>query len=189
MEPTSALAALLSTALGKAAAGAAVAAVSLGGLAAADVVDLPLQANDRPADVTTSDTELPTEAESGDDVANDTAAVEAKKADAQAKREAAQENRRDGETTDDEGGEPNEHADFGQSVADVAQAEDATGQDVAEHARTENPGTEARQDADVRQDTGAEDDAETGEQPPADAGSQADQYRPADAGSQAERGR
>src|SRR3546814_18176858 len=50
-----------------------------------------------------------------------------------------------------EGGEPNANAEFGQSVADLAQTEGTTGEDVSTYARENNPGVEAGQAGDVRQ--------------------------------------
>lgn len=179
-----ALTAALATTAGKAAAGLAIASASVGGLAAADVVELPPQAQDQPADVTTEDQAetpvLPDEAQTGQDAAELGA-------------DNAEDTRQEGEgDLENEAADPDAN-DFGQEVADLAQDPESTGEDVSTFARENNPGAAhsadagapedagERQDETVRQDDGAPQGADAaGEHIPEQAGepgSQGDENR------------
>lgn len=145
---------ILGTTLGKTALGLTVAATSLGGVAAAGVVDLPTLAQ-VPAEVSEETPDLPDAAQRGQDAAeagaDNGAVADEQKAAAQQNRDDAQENRQDGQDGQPEEGADPEDNDFGQAISALAQ-EGSTGQDLAGYARANNPGVEARQDADHRQD-------------------------------------
>ena len=134
----------LATAAAKALAGLTIASASVGGLVAADVVELPLPAQDKPAEVTTEDKgetpELP-----------DGAATRGQDA-AEAKGANAEESRQDGERGEDDAENEDTDVDaadpeannFGQDVADLAQDPASTGADISAFARSENPGADHR---------------------------------------------
>lgn len=205
MDPISGLTAALGTLAGKAVAASAIAAVSMGGLHAADVVDLPVLPDEAKTVVDT----LPADGATVSDKASEGKARSDAEEETETEAEAEKVDTEEQDAADEtDGGEPNENATFGQSVSDVARADDSTGETVSEYARTNNPGatpSEAgdRPDADVRQDETArqdaaaragddttEDDAAddkaaeegTVEEAPAEPGSQADAHRPATAG-------
>lgn len=199
MDIISLLTTALGTAAGKALAGAAVATVSVGGLHAADVVELPLpDMSERPvqvdADATPVEPVTPA-AEKEADAGEDEVPAEDELVGA-------------ADGTEADAGEPNANAQFGQDVAGLAQEEGTTGEDVAAYARENNPGATAsaearagtpaedgadapeeageRQDAEVRQDADApHGDDQVEELRPTEPGSQADEHRPADAGADA----
>lgn len=189
------LTSLLSTAVGKAVAASAVAAVGLGGLHAADV-DLPVPGlEDQPGAVDVGETPP----EPGDVVAQTPAKDEAAPVRGERPDEGADEADTDTDGGDDiDGGEPDANADFGQRVAADARDGGVVGQDIATEARAGTPAEDRagapgtvgeRQDAEVRQDDGAGQDADAPhgdeaveEQRPADPGSQADAHRPDTAG-------
>lgn len=173
MEP---LSTFLSTLLGKAVAGAAVAAASVGGLAAADVVELPLpDLDEAPAEV---DADLTP-------VVPETPAAEQAELDATEDEEVAETEEIDEANALDETGTSDDNAEWGQSVATRAQAGELDGQTIAGEARQGTPAEDraaepgapetvgerqdgtARQDAEAPQGDEAADDA-----PPADAGTQ-----------------
>lgn len=191
MEPTTILSTALSTLLGKVAVGTAVAAVSVAGMDAADLVDVP-GFDEKPQAVEVGET--PPEPGA---VVDQTPAAE--KADPEADRE-EESDLEEGETEeivedDTEGGEPDANAGFGQAVAEDARDGGVDGQSVAAEARAGTPAEDRadapeeageRQDAEVRQDADAphgDDQAE--ELRPTDPGTQADEHRPADAGAEA----
>ena len=160
----------LSTLLGKAIAGTAVAAASIGGLAAADVVELlslPAEAQTPVVEELPADGEVVSEAakalrESKTETETDTAKVEDEDEAVNIEDEA-------GAEADSETGEPNENAEFGQGVAEDAREGGVDGQAIAAGARAGTPAEDraaqpgapedVRQDADVRQDGDAPEDA------------------------------
>lgn len=177
MELTTILAGALSTALGKAAVGSAVAALSVGGLQAADVVDVP-GFDDEPEAVEITDAPMP-----ADEVVEQTPA--AGPADPQADRAdrsedtttEATETETEAEAETD-GAEPSVNATFGQDVAADARDGGVDGQAIAAEARSGTRAEERaaqrgapetagerqdgaeRQDGDVRQDSDVRQDGD-----------------------------
>lgn len=156
----------LSTLLGKAIAGTAVAAASIGGLAAADVVEL----LSLPAEAQTPVVEeLPADGEVVSEAAKALRESKTETETAKVEDEAVNIEDEAGAEADSETGEPNENAEFGQGVAEDAREGGVDGQDIAAEARAGTPAEDraaqpgapedVRQDADVRQDGDAPEDA------------------------------
>jgi hypothetical protein len=159
MEPISSIAsAVLSTLAGKIAAGTVVAAASVAGMDAANIVEVPGFADEPESVVVAEDT--PQDAEDAKALAEAKKAAGSEDAD---EVEEADEVEVEVEETDLEeiDGEPNENATFGQSVADRASADDREpgkefGQTIAGEARTETPGADRAAQPDARPDAPAE---------------------------------
>lgn len=182
-----ALLALLSTVAGKAVAGTAIAAASVGGLHAADVVEVPLLPSEAQTDVVT---DLPADgAEVSDEASEGKAGAEAEEeSDTDEGRQDA-DVRQDGEERPDaDVRQDAESQGIGESVSADAQDGGVEGEDVvaqtpaatkvpAEAFGPEEPGSQAPEQSQAPADAGSQADAEPG--------TQAGEHRPADAGAEA----